>query len=172
MLFNINLTAELFGLIATALMFFGFSKTDDKNLIILHTLSNAFWALHFLILGSFAGFVSILFSLSRTFFVFKWTSNKSKWIFLTVLFIYCIYEISLIQNFHNLLPIVATLVVSYGILFYYKHKLTLVFIISNILWVFYSIIENSMSGTICYTIVIMILIFRFLKIQKEKIEIT
>jgi len=164
---NIDIYSEFFGLIATFFMFYSFTKTNDKTLIILHTVSNVFWGLHFLVLGALAGAVSILFSLSRTAFVFKWNSKEAKLGFMFVLTLYCIYEASSIDNIHNILPIIAAFIVSLGILFFDKNKLTLIFIISNILWVNYTIIVGSISGTISYSIIILILIYRWIKIKKE-----
>ena len=164
---NINLFSELFGLVATILMFIGFFNIDDKKLIIIGTFSNIFWAFHFLILGALGGFISILFSLSRTFIFFKFNNPKIKYVFLIILSIFLFYKLYLNENLEDILPLISTFVVSYGILFYEKNKLTVVLILSNVLWVIYSIIVVSVSGTISYFVIILILIYRWIKINNK-----
>lgn len=165
---DINLFAELFGLVATILMFVGFFNIDDKKLIVIGTFSNLFWAFHFLVLGAIGGFISILFSLSRTFIFFKFNTIKIKYTFLTVLSLFLFYKLYLNENLEDILPLISTFVVSYGILFYEKNKLTGVLILSNILWIIYSIIVLSISGTISYFIIILILLYRWIKINKAE----
>jgi len=109
-----------------------------------------------------------LFSLSRTFIFFKFNTIKIKYTFLTVLSLFLFYKLYLNENLEDILPLISTFVVSYGILFYKKNKLTGVLILSNILWIIYSIIVLSISGTISYFIIILILLYRWIKINKAE----
>ncbi len=167
---EVKLLAEVIGVLATLAMIISFGRKDDKELIIIHTISNALWGFHYFFLGAFSGVVFIFISVLRTFFVFRWDSHKQKVGFMIAMILFYSGYVLQETNLANLIPLLAVIPVSYGVLFCDKNKLTLLFILSNVIWLTYHLYIVSYAGTISSLMLISMLVYRFVVVKREQLK--
>jgi len=72
-----------------------------------------------------------------------------------------------IDNIIEILSLIAIFIITYAILYQSKNKLTYYLYIGNFTFLFYAIYIESISATINYILMIIILTSRYLKLKKE-----
>lgn len=162
-----NYLIEAIGFLASIILIYSVAKVCDKKLIIYQTISNFLWIIHFSLLGAYEGALAGFFGVVRYFFVYKYNSNKAKIGFLSVFIGFTIWRGFYIDNIIEILPLVAIFIITYAILYQSKNKLTYYLYIGNFTFLFYAIYIESISATINYILMIIILTSRYLKLKKE-----
>jgi hypothetical protein len=160
-----NICAEIIGFIASFILLLSATKVKDKDLIILQGVSNTLWIIHYLMFGAITGVIACTFGVLRNAFVFKWNSHKAKMIFVFVFFLFSVGQLLFLDNFIKAIPIIAIFIISYGVLFSEKNKLTYYLLFGNTIFLVFSIYIESISATFNYIAMISLLIYRLKKIK-------
>jgi len=164
-----NIAAETVGFIASFFLLLSATRTKDKDLIILQGVSNGIWIIHYLMFNAVTGVVACIFGVARNIFVFKYNSKAAKIGFILVFALFSILQFFYIDNILKAIPIIAIFIISYGILFAEKNKLTFFILLGNSIFLIFSIYIESISATFNYMIMIILLLNRAYKANKNEI---
>jgi hypothetical protein len=162
----LKIIAETVGFIASFVFFYSATRTNDKELIILQGVGNFLWIIHYVIFNSMTGIIACTFGVARNLFVFKWNSYKAKMGFVFVFGLFSIIQFFYIDHFIKAIPIIAIFIISYGILFAEKNKLTSYLLAGNSIFLIFAIYIESISATFNYITVIGLLLYRAYSIKK------
>jgi len=158
-LFLENPLWQIIGFIAMFIIFYAFSIKDDKKLIKVLCTSNIFWILHFFLLWNIWALIATIVAMVRLLLSFKYRKNLLALLFVSFLSIFLWYFSY--EWYISLLPIIATILASYGFLYLEKMGLRIVLIMVSAMWLLYHIKTWSISwvinelvvqGTLCLTI--------------------
>lgn len=169
------LAGQIIGIIAMIFSFVVYQQNDRKRMLILKGITNAFWVVHFFMIGAHAGAVLNFIGIPREFVFYH---NDKKWaknIFWPILFVLITITSSLIswEGYITLLPCFGSVlaVIAFAVK---SVKLTrFLNIPANTLWLIYVLITRSYGGALANIIIltsIFIAIVRY-DIQKEKKEV-
>jgi len=161
-----NIIAEIFGFAASFFLLYSATRTTDKDLITLQGVSNGLWIIHYFLFNAYTGVIACALGLLRNAFVFKWNSYKAKMGYVVLFGSFCVGQLFYIENLINATPIIAIFIISYGVLFSEKNKLTSYLLIGNALLLAFSISISSISGTFNYVAMLMLLGYRWVKLTR------
>ncbi|MFA5602248.1 MAG: YgjV family protein [Bacilli bacterium] len=152
--------------IALILSFFSNKRKTVLILLIIHTV---LYGIHYLILGAFIGFIALMIeTLRNVVFYFKGKNHKEN-SFLVLIFFFIIFILTSIftwDGFIKIIPLIASLIITYGI---WQKNLSIYRITSlscAILYIIYNIINVTYIGMIGEAV---IAIFAFIGIIKNDI---
>lgn len=150
---------QILGIIAFLLFSYSFTRKLTKNIIFYQVISNLFFTVHYLLLGSFSASIVHLILIAYIFMLDYYKDNKNKVFKYLILFliIYILIGIITYDNFYSVLPIVGSLIYSISILKNNK----MLSIISSLIWLFFNIIVISIGGIFLNLICIIIYILKF-----------
>ena len=165
--------AQVLGLISWLLLLYSYTKEDIDKLLFLQIFVAVFDVASYLLLGADAGMLICLIELIKSILYYK--TDKDKMIFWFGIIFYFIIGLLTIDHWYACLPVIASLIDSYGTARDSKSA-NIASIISNILWVVYDLIILSYIGAVTDAIVIVcnisVLVLgysRLLKISKFRI---
>lgn len=167
-LFMENPLGQWVGFIAMAIIFIAFNIKDDKKLIYTLSISNVFWILHFFLLGNIWALLATFVAALRLILSLKYRGNYSVLAFVAFLSIflwYISYEGAL-----SLIPIIATILASYGFFFLEKIPLRILLLGVSIMWLYYHTQTWSISWIINESIVLATLcltVYRFMYAEEK-----
>jgi hypothetical protein len=152
--------------LALILSFFSNKRKIVLILLIIHTI---LYGVHYLLLGALVGFIALMIETLRNIvFYFKGKNHKENSFFILILFfiIFTLTSILTWDGFTKIIPLVASLIVTYGI---WQKNLSIYRITSltcAILYIIYNVINVTYIGMIGEVV---IAIFAFIGIIKNDI---
>jgi hypothetical protein len=162
--------AEIIGFIASFCLLLSVSRTKDSELIILQSVSNVFWVAHFYMFDAkVAAFAAIL-GVLRAFFVFRWNSLLAKHTFTAVFVLFLLYQAIVAPALLSLLPIVAMIIISVGILYRKGNVLSAHLVIGNVIFLVFALLLGSVSASFNYAAMLVILVYRIMKIKRQAVH--
>lgn len=167
-LFLLDPLAQWIGFIAMFIIFYAFSIKDDTKLIKVLCVSNIFWIAHFYFLGNFWALVATLVAMIRLFLSLRY--KKHLWALLFVAFLSLFLWYISYEWYISLLPIIATILASYGFFYLEKTHLRILLLSVSSMWLYYHIQTGSISwiiNEIVVQITLCLTIYRFIY-EKEK----
>lgn len=141
----IIILAQVFGIIAWLLLMYSYTKEDIKELLFIQILVSAFDIASYLLLGASAGLLISVVELIKTILYFK--TDKDRIIFYASLIAYTLIAIITINTWYALLPVIGTMIESYGTSKDTKIA-NICSIVTNILWTIYDLLILSYIGAI------------------------
>lgn len=162
-----KILAEVVGFIAAIILIFSVSRKVDRELIIYQGVANFLWIIHFLLFNAIEGVIACTFGLLRNLFVFKFNSKLAKSIFLSIFLGFTIYRGFNVNTYIELFPLISIFIITYGILFSEKNKLTKFLYVGNGLFLFYAIHIESISAISNYILMLVMLTYRYINVKKE-----
>jgi hypothetical protein len=165
---NYKVIAEIIGFIASFILLYSATRVKDRDLIIMQGVSNSLWIIHYIMFGAITGVIACTFGVLRNAFVFKWNSYRAKMGFVFIFFLFCIFQLFFINHYIEGIPIIAIFIISYGVLFAEKNKLTLYLLVGNLIFLVFSIYIDSISATFNYIAMLTLLLQRAYKIKNTK----
>ena len=169
----IIIIAQVFGLISWILLIYSYTKEKINELLFIQIFVAIFDIVSYLLLGADAGLLICLMELIKTILYYK--SDNDKPILIISIIGYLLIGLLTIKHWYASLPIIASLIDSYGTSKDSKMA-NITSIVSNILWAIYDIIILSYIGAfsdvvvaICNICVIFMDYKRHLRISKFRI---
>lgn len=139
----IIIIAQIFGIISWILLLYSYTREDIDELLFVQIGVCVFDVISYLMLGADAGLLICLVELIKTFLYYK--TDKDKEIFIVSIFIYFIIGLLTIRQWYACLPVLASLIDSYGASRDSKMA-NVCSIVSNTLWTIYDILILSYIG--------------------------
>lgn len=136
-----NIPAQVIGVIALIAAFISFQQTKRKKFLFFQIIASLSYALHYLLLNALSGVATGLISISKNLIFYKYEKQNKKinvFIFITLQILVIICGIITYNGLISLLPILTTLISTYGS-WQKDLKKTYTFVMFNsILWVIYN----------------------------------
>lgn len=157
------LFVQAISIIAMAIDVSATLNKSDKKLVGLHCLGAFLFSIHFFLLGAMPGALTAIISSTRS-GVSLFT--KSKVFAYGFLALYSILIFIIPQSYIEALPFIAGILFTVGIYFLEGIKMRILFLITFMLWVIYSLYVFSVGGIILFTIMLIttnITIYRIIK---------
>lgn len=162
---------QIIGIIAWLFILMGYRQKNTDMILAFHIVAVAFFAVHYLLLEAYSGFIICIFELIRDYLYYK--TDKDKYIFLYSLLFYIMASFFIYDGILTLFPLFASLIDGF---FLTKHKKVAVAgaIIVYIIWFIYDLFVKSYSGMFADIIVVisnlLILIFNYNIFDKKSSE--
>ena len=139
-------------IIAWLFILFSYYRKNTNKILVFQIIATSFFILHYYLLGAYSGVFICLLEAIRDYLYYK--TNKDKYIFLgSIPFVIGIGMFSY-HNVFDLLPILATFVDGYSLI--YGKKIVLFgSIVSYSLWVIYDVFVLSYTGMITDSLVVL-----------------
>ncbi|MDA7705468.1 YgjV family protein [Rickettsiales bacterium] len=137
------LFAQFLGISAFILAILAFLSRDDIRLKRFAGFSALTLAIHFLMIGSRAGFVVALISGTRFFLAIN---NKNQYLPAIFIIIYIVLGIILYQKLSDILPILGGICGTIAAFYLSGIKMRLLFIMTNIFWLMHNVMYFSIGG--------------------------
>jgi len=139
----IIIIAQIFGVISWILLLFSYTREDIDELLYVQIGVCAFDVISYLMLGADAGLLICLVELIKTILYYK--TDRDKEIFYVSFVIYCIIGLLTIRHWYACLPVIGSIIDSFGTSRDSKTA-NVCSIISNSLWTAYDILILSYIG--------------------------
>lgn len=139
--YEINPIAQIIGFIWFFLSVLAFLFKNDKKTKVIHGISLAFWALHFLLLWLYTAVAVDLVWIVRNF-----SSIKKKWsnkMILLLSFTYILFWIITYKDIYSTLPVVSWILATYAFFKLDWIKFRLLLLVCSSMWIIYSLIWHS-----------------------------
>ena len=159
--------AEIIGFIASFCLLLSVTRTKDSELIILQSVSNVFWVAHFYMFDAHAAALAAVLGTLRAFFVFRWNSLLAKHAFTAVFVLFLLYQAVVSPTLLAMLPILAMLFISVGILYRKGNVLSAHLLVGNVLFLTFALVLGSMAACFNYTAMLALLIYRIVKTNRQ-----
>ena len=142
---------QILGLAAWLLILLSYHRKDTDMILVFHILAATLFAIHYLFLDAYSGFVICTFEMIRDYLYYK--TDKDKYIFLFSTFFYVAVGIFIYGGLLSLFPLFASFLDGF---FLTKKKKIAVLgsIIVYILWFVYDIFVKSYAGMFADLVVI------------------
>lgn len=158
-----KIVAEAVGFAATAIFIYSSSLTDDKKLSFFYTIGCFLLASHLLMLNSiYAGLVTALSGVRNMISPFDSTGYVKK-AFMGIFVALLAYSITEAKSFIDIIPALASVVMSYGFLYTSKNGLSACIFLSASLWLMVGISIESISLMVLETSTMATLLYRVIK---------
>ena len=148
----IIIVAQILGLISWILLLYSYTKEDIDELLFIQIFVAVFDVASYLLLGADAGLLICLVELIKTVLYYK--TDKDRLIFRIGIICYILIGFLTIKHWYACLPVLASLIDSYGTSKDSKSA-NIASIISNLLWTIYDIIILSYIGAFNDIVVIL-----------------
>lgn len=163
-----KIVAESVGFVATAIFIYSSSLTDDKKLSFFYTIGCFLLASHLLLLGSmYAGVVTAISGFRNLLAPFD-KSGKLKKAFMMVFITLLAYSIAKADTFIDVIPALASVVMSYAFLYTTKNALSACIFVSASLWLMVGISLGSVSLIILEASTMATLLYRVIKSNYQR----
>jgi hypothetical protein len=149
--------------IAMGIIFYAFSIKDDKKLVYVLSFSNIFWVIHFFLLGNIWAMLATIVAAIRLALSLRYKKNYM--VLAGVALLSLILWFLSYESYLSLIPIVATILASYGFFFLEKIPLRIFLMITSVMWLYYHSQTGSIGGMMNETVVLgtlSITIYRFI----------
>ncbi|MCQ2436851.1 MAG: YgjV family protein [Clostridia bacterium] len=171
---DINIPAQLVGLCGMATMSLSYQINNRKKIILVQTLNNLFWLLHFLMLGAMASVgVNIVSIVRNLLFVNRGRNRFFSSVLLPV--IVCLAYVAAVASVWagpvDLLTMGAAIINTVSLWLKSEKKIRALNMFSSPMWLVYNALNGSVAGIItevCVMTSIIISIIRFDILKKEK----
>lgn len=168
--FNIDFNlAQIIGLIASACIISAFNMKCDKRLKILVATGNVVFAIHFLLLGSFAGAIVAVINIFRALCAIKFHQSTS--VMLVFMFCYVLMAFVTYQSWISILPFISGVLGSFALFKLSGIPMRLFVFLGSSMWMTHNIYFKSIGGIIteCFVLTVnTITIYRLYRDKKQK----
>ena len=161
-----QIIAQLIGIVASAVVIFSFSQKHDNHLKIYIMIGNLIFAVHFLMLGAFAGvFVNFLNTCRSGFSIKFHKSTKMMFFFWGI---YILVAIAVYEKPVDLLPFFSSILGTYSMFKLSGIKLRLLGMLGSSSWLVYGIVFHSVGGIITELSVMVLNSLTILRLMSDK----
>jgi len=144
--FSYQVITQAIGIVASGFVVFSFSQKRDNNLKIYLIIGNLLFAIHFFMLGAFAGMCVNIINIMRVGCSIKFhKSNKVMFVFFLI---YSLVAALIYEKPYDLLPIFSSFLGTYSMFKLSGIKLRLLGLLGSSAWLTYGIIFQSIGGII------------------------
>lgn len=146
-----NILAQVFGVLALAVMFFSYQKKSKKDFLVLQIFMNIFFALQYFVLNAYSALTSSITSIVRTSLFYKFEKqNKKIHVGFLILFEIIIISLGILTytGIYSIIPIAIAVVYTYGT---WQKKLETTYkigIVAAILWIYYNFIVGAYASVL------------------------
>ena len=137
--------AQAMGMLAFPVSLIGYLSTNDRRLKIMMTVGAAILSLHFVLFGAWIAAVSLVLNTARS-----WLSvhrRGLRW-FIPVAIAQLVISVPLIHGARDTLPIIGSMIGSYGLLCLSGIKLRLAMLITTFFWLANNMILGSVGAVL------------------------
>lgn len=134
--------AIVLGIIALTIGAFSIQTNDKKKILMYQIISNIFYAVQYSIYGAFSAAGMNTFSIIRNFVYYnneEKQKENTKWQLFVFLIIIMIFGIVTVDSLLGILPIVATLLYTFGTWVKNNKCLRIFYLTAALLWIFYNV---------------------------------
>ena len=164
-IFSYVFLAQAIGILATVFVILSFNQKIDNRLKTYLIIGNLFFAVHFCMLGAFAGmFVNIL-NAFRVGFSIKF--HKSTNMMLVFMGAYLLTAYLIYEELFDLLPILSALLGTFSMFKLSGIKMRLLGLVGSSAWLTYGIIYQSIGGIITETSVIILNLSTIFRLSRD-----
>ncbi len=160
--------AQAIGIVATIFIITAFSQKRDNHLKFIGMAGSLLFALHFLLLGAYAGAIVNIVNAFRSGLSIKF--HRSTKMMVLFIFVYLFLAILTFEQIINLLPYISGILGAYSLYQLSGIPMRVFGLIGSFLWLTYNIIFMSIGGIIteCFVISVnCITIYRIFKDNKK-----
>ncbi|OBT13995.1 permease [Vibrio sp. UCD-FRSSP16_10] len=148
---ELHFWGQIVGFISFAIGIAAFYQKDDKKLKIIMVIFNINHLFHYLLIGSVMSAVSTLLSALRTTTAIF---SSSKWIAYIFILISVVIGCTMIESWHDVLPIMGSAIGTYCIFLLKGIPMRLGFLLGSFCWLASNIIVGSIGGTLLEIVLI------------------
>ncbi len=145
-----NLIVQAFGIVGMIFGLWSFQPKQRINILKFQLVSNAFWVLHFGLLGATTGAALNAAGMARAygFHKFAQQSKRPKWLLWTVLLLITALGFTTWQGWYSLLPMFAMVIATVGLWQRNEQWLRFITFFASPLWITYNILSGSYAGVL------------------------
>ena len=168
-----NILAQVFGILALAVMFFSYQKKSKKDFLILQIFMNVFFALQYFVLNAYSALASSITSIVRSSLFYKFEKqNKKVHIGFLILFELIILLLGILTytGIYSIIPIIIAMSYTYGT---WQKKLTTTYKIGTVaavLWIFYNFIVGAYASVFGSVIELLASIFGLIRLKNKSMN--
>ncbi len=160
------LIAQAIGMVASFFIVLSFGQKVDNRFKGFLMIGNVLFAVHYFMLGGYAGMVTNLLNFLRVGSSIKFhKSKKIMWVFLGA---YLFSALFVVKEPTDLLPIFASLIGTYSMFMLSGIKMRVVGLFASASWLGYGILYKSIGGMITDSVSIALTIRTIFKMKKEQ----
>jgi len=143
--FSENPLGQSLGFIAMFIGFFGYATSDDTKIVKIFIVANIFWLIHFIFIYNLAAVGATVIAVVRLILSLRYRKSRKVLIWVVVASI-AFGIVSFDGRVISILPLLATIIATYGFFFLEKLNLRILLFFVSIMWLIYHLGTGSISG--------------------------
>ncbi|MBR1987810.1 MAG: YgjV family protein [Clostridia bacterium] len=163
--------AQIFGIIALVLVCIGYFTKTKPTFLIIQTIANFFYASAFYVVEAYVGAFIVVISIFRCMYLYFAEKHSFKYkIHLLPIFVvlYTIITIIFWQNPYDFMPLITTIMFTFGFTIKNMKKMLYFLIIPNVILVVYNILTTTYASALLDLIEAIVIVVAIIKLNKNK----